>query len=207
MYHKSMKRTPASNHYLYNYRKFTELLVYVLSQLDEEVNETKLLKLLYFADANSYERLGRTISGNVTYYKNHFGPTPNANILMNLYKGLNNYLTRDEKKHDDYKSCRIKLNNRDFKFRTLSAEEIDIIDDTLARYGRLSVPEVVKLSHFDPPFLAGEKKKKIDFSYVRFRKSDEDYESHLDSQQREKIANDISVEGRRKLKQYAGAAT
>ncbi len=196
-----------NNNYITNYRKFAELLVYMLSQFEGSVNETKVLKLLYFADANSYEKLGKTISGNVTYYKNHFGPTPNYKILMNLYEALGDYLVRDEQQLEEYKSCLVKLQNRDYTFKSLTAEDIEIIDDTVAKYGKLSLPEVVKLSHFDPPYLASQKKKKIDFSYVRFRKSDEDYEAHLEQVEADAIARDITPEGRRKLKEYAGART
>jgi uncharacterized phage-associated protein len=187
-----------------NYRKFVELLVYVLSQFDEPINETKMLKLLYFADANSYEKLGKTIS-DVTYYKNHFGPTPNCKILMSIYEALDQYLERAEQQRDDYKSCLVRLRNRSYTFKSLSAEEMEIIDEAVTKYGKLSLSEVVKLSHFDPPYLASQKKKKIDFSYVRFRKSDEDYETNLDQEARDAIAKDISTESRRRLKIYAGA--
>lgn len=194
-----------SSSYITNYRKFAELLVYTLSQFDGSLNETKMLKLLYFADANSYEKFGKTISGNVTYYKNHFGPTPNYNILKNLYEALGDYLIRDEQQKEEYKSCLIELHNRGYTFKSLTAQEMEIIDETVAKYGKLSLPEVVKLSHFDPPYLASKKKKKIDFSYVRFRKTDEDYEANLDEGVRDAIAKDITTESRRKLKAYAGA--
>lgn len=192
-----------SDYYVTNYRRFAELLVYILSQLNGPVNETKVLKLLYFADAEYYARNGSTISGNVTYYKNHFGPTPNYNILKNIYDSLSDYLSRDEKQNDGYKSVLIELQNKDFTYKSLSAAEIAVIDETLAKYSKLSLSEVVKLAHFDPPYLASTKHKKVDFSYVRFRKSDEDYESHLDEDVQNEIATDISIDSRKKLKAYA----
>lgn len=194
------------NSYITNYRKFAELLLYTLSKFDEPINETKVLKLLYFADASNYEQFGKTISGNVTYYKNHFGPTPNFIILKNLYETLDEYLLRDKKQQEGYRSCLIELHNRNYTFKSLSAQEMETIDETVARYGKLSLSEVVKLAHLDPPYLASEKKKKIDFSYVQFRKNDEDYEADLDEKIQADIAKDISPAARSNLKAYAERA-
>lgn len=193
-------------YYLTNYRKFTELLIYVLSKFDEGVNETKLLKLLYFSDANFFEKNQSTISGNVTYYKNHFGPTPNAKILMNLYDALSDLVSREERTSDGFTSRKIRLKSDDFTFKTLSAREIETIDSTLDKYGNLSVSEIVKLSHFDPPFLASDKHKKIQFEFVRHRKSDDDYEAHLQEELRKAIAKDVSRSSLKRLRDYAGAA-
>lgn len=195
-----------SDYYLLNYRRFAELLLYVLSQLNGPVNVTKVLKLLYFSDAEYFSKYGTTISGNVTYYKNYFGPTPNYKVLSNLYSSLGDYISLNEKQRDGYKSVMVDLRSKDYTFKSLSASEIKVIDYTLDKYSKLSLSEVVKLAHFDPPYLASDKHKKVDFNYVRFRKSDEDYESHLDEQVQQSIARDISTDSRRKLKEYARAA-
>lgn len=194
-----------NDYYLTNYRKFAEMLIYVLKQSSEPINETKALKLLYFAEAAQYQLHGKTISDNVTYYKNHYGPTPSAKVLMNIYKAMNEYLMRDEHQTVDYKSCKLSLQKADFRFKNLTAGEMGIIDQTMERYGKLSVQEIVKLAHLDPPYLASKKQSKINFDFVRFRKSDEDYEADLDERVRRKIANDISSDSRRKLKQYVEA--
>ena len=195
-----------NNYYFTTYRKFTELLIYILSKFDDGVNETKLLKLLYFADADNYEASQETISGNVTYYKNHFGPTPNAKILMNIYEVMSGLIKREETDNGGYVSRKVSLKSNDFVFKTLSAKEIDIIDGTITKYRNLSVSEIVKLSHFDPPFLASIKKKKIQFEYVLNRKTDDDFEANLQDSERKEIARDISTSGLKRLKDYAGAA-
>lgn len=192
-------------YYLTNYRKFAELLIYTLSQVSEEINETKALKLLYFADAENYARHGKTISGNVTYYKNHYGPTPNFKILKNLYSNLEGFINRQETLNNEHKSCKLRLGSSDFTFKALSTREMEVIDQMVAKYNPLSLQEVVRLAHFDPPYLASEQKKKIDFEFVKFRKNDDDYEEDLSEDVRTAIANDISTDGRRKLNEYARA--
>lgn len=189
--------------YLSNYRRFAELLVYTLSKF-ESVNETKFLKLLYFADAKKYEKTQKTISENVTYWKNLYGPTPHAKVLMNIYDELGGFIKREEKHNNGNKSCILKLQSTDFRFKNLTTEDFDLIDETFNQYGMLTVMEIVKLSHLDPPYLASEKKNKIDFKYVVHRRNDES-EYHLPEQLRQHIASEISESAMQRLKSYAEA--
>jgi len=59
----------------YNHDKFAELLVYIASRVGNDATngDTKLNKLLYFADVTAYRRTGRPISG-ARYVHQTYGP-------------------------------------------------------------------------------------------------------------------------------------
>lgn len=60
----------------FNQAKFKDLLLYAAEELgdDPTFGETKLNKVLFFADFEAYKMLGKPITG-AEYQKNKFGPT------------------------------------------------------------------------------------------------------------------------------------
>lgn len=67
----------------FNERRFKDLLLYVAQQLadDPTFGETKLNKVLFFADFEAFRLLGGPITG-AEYQKNKFGPTARRYTVM-----------------------------------------------------------------------------------------------------------------------------
>lgn len=150
--------------------KLREVLLYVLEKVGAKPNvgETVLYKLLYFIDFDYYEKTGRSITG-LTYVRNHFGPTP-AMDFKNIVEGM--------KKQGDLEIIETKFfNNTQRKYlptkradlHDLSAQELNHINETLARLGDKNATELSDLSHKDTPWRVAKPGKKINYRDVFYR--------------------------------------
>jgi hypothetical protein len=132
-------------------KKFKEILLYILEKVGAEPNVgmTVIYKLLYFIDFDYYEKYEKQIMG-LTYFKNNFGPTPkefvkvveemkSENEIMDV---VSKYFTHEQKKFLPIKSPDLSK---------ISAQELEMIDSVLARYGDKSASELSSLSHLDTP--------------------------------------------------------
>lgn len=169
-------------------KKFCDLLLYIISKFEiQGVVETKLMKLLYFAEANYYVKNGEIISG-VDYFKNFFGPTPDVKILKRAEEKLSKFLSIEKKRYKG-KNIRIyKIKNDDYSYSSLTEKEMKEIDLMLELYSDLPSEDLSKISHLDPPYLAVEPRERIDFSYTAYRKSEEDFEEPLSPEDQKKCA-------------------
>lgn len=183
-------------------KKFSDLLFYLVANFEEEgVVETKLMKLLYFAEANYYKNNRETITG-VDYFKNIYGPTPDIKVLNKTKKELKNFLSVKRKPYNEKYITVYKITNKDYSYNSLTEKEMEEAGKTFELYNRLPSGQLSKISHLDPPYLAAEKK--IDFRYVSYRKdSEEDYEPAFSLKEGEKFKKDLSRESLGKLFDYA----
>jgi transcriptional regulator with XRE-family HTH domain len=152
--------------------KLREVLLYVLEKVGAKPNvgETVLYKLLYFIDFDYYEKTGQSITG-LNYVRNHFGPTP-ARDFVSVVEGMKaadeldvvetKYFNNKQRKYLPHVSATLK---------TLSAEELQHIDETLDRLGNKTAKELTELSHYDTPWLATEEGKPIAYRGVFYRTS------------------------------------
>ncbi|PIZ01076.1 hypothetical protein COY61_00760 [bacterium (Candidatus Gribaldobacteria) CG_4_10_14_0_8_um_filter_33_9] len=156
--------------------KFKELLIYVVKHFNdnETLTETKLWKLLYFCEADFYEKFNHTITG-VDYYKNLYGATPAKVVINRVLPQAKDYVKTEKIKKDSGKIMTVFKPHNDYKYKALSANEIEQIRKTCEKYFRLSVSDITILAHQDPPYLGAEKGKKIDFRFVNYRE-DKDIE-------------------------------
>lgn len=159
-----------------DYDKFKDLLVYAVSNTDDKdgVYETKLWKLLYFCDADFYEKYDNTIT-EVDYIKNHFGPTPEIKIIKAVLAELKGVIIKKKVKNRLGKDSYVYIRGDvEYKFEALSGEELEDARQTLEKYQRLSAGDIMKLSHTDPPFLAACSQDTIEFRHVNYRQDDID---------------------------------
>ena len=159
-----------------NLNKFKDLLVYTIenSQDKNGVYETKLWKLLYFCDADFFEKHERTITG-ADYIKNHFGPTPEIATIKEAVAALKLkgvVIRKNIKNRIGSNSYVYVRGDSPYSFDALSGEELEDARKTLKKYGFLSVAQLTKLSHSYSPFLAAEPKKTIEFRNVLYRQDD-----------------------------------
>jgi len=150
-------------------KKFKQVLLYVLGKTAGKPNigMTALYKLLYFIDFDYYEKYEEQLMG-LTYMKNHHGPTPrefasvvdSMKIQGEIEELRSKYFKYDQKKFLPLKSPNLSL---------LSAQEIEMVDDVLARYGDKSAVELSALTHEDTPWAVAKEKEDLHYNHVFYR--------------------------------------
>lgn len=131
------------------------------------VTPTKLNKLVYFADFDSFEQKKKSIT-NQSYYKNHFGPT--LRILNTVLKEMEEAGEIELKlAHNYYNSPQTDIVLKSGASGSLERDTQELLDSVFARYGRLRPNEISEISHRDAPYLATEFGQQIDYNLVRLR--------------------------------------
>jgi transcriptional regulator with XRE-family HTH domain len=163
-----------------NVKKFKEVLLYLLEKVGARPNigETAIYKLLYFIDFDYYEKFEEQLIG-ATYIKNHFGPTPvefkkitDQMIEMgDIEKIKSSYFQHDQKKY---------LPRRTANLKVLSGQEIQHIDEVLARLAWKNTAELSDYSHTDTPWLVHKIGEKISYESVFHRDNDHSVRSYKD---------------------------
>lgn len=183
--------------------KFKELLIYIVKNFNdnETLTETKLWKLLYFCDADFFEKHKKTITG-IDYYKNIYGATPDKKVIDKVLPKIKEYVKIEKLKKPDGRTIRLYKPHKDYHYKFLSANEIVETRETCEKYYRLPVSSVTALAHKDPPYLGAKMKEKVDFNFVNYRE-DEDVEE-IDSKGKSSYKGTISDEAGRRLLAYVG---
>jgi transcriptional regulator with XRE-family HTH domain len=149
--------------------KFKEVFLYILEKVGSRPNvgQVVLYKLLYFIDFDHYEKFEEQLIG-ATYIKNHFGPTP-----VEFKKLLDQMTTKgdvEEVKSSFFKYQQTKyLPRRGADLAQLSAQEIQTIDDVIAKYGHRSAKELSEITHRDVPWITAQDQRPIDYESVFYR--------------------------------------
>lgn len=158
-----------------NLEKFKELLIYVVHKFGDNrtLTETKLWKLLYFCEADYFEKYRTTIT-KINYYKNNFGPTPDTKIITIIKPQVaKSYIEIEKKKRTDGSVISIYKPHQAYdSYKELSANEIVEINRTCEKYANLSTIDICILAHKDPPYLGATKGEKINFQFVDYREDD-----------------------------------
>jgi transcriptional regulator with XRE-family HTH domain len=153
-----------------NFEKFKEILLYVLAKVGAKPNigETVLYKLLYFMDFDYYEKYEEQLMG-VTYIKNHYGPTPVEfkKFIDEMIKDgdleaiKSKYFEHDQKKY-------LAVRDADLS-KYISAQELEHINEVLARLSDKNAVELSEYSHLDVPWIITQEGKPIDYESVFYR--------------------------------------
>jgi len=149
--------------------KFKQVFLYILEKVGGKPNVgmTVLCKLLYFIDFDYYEKYEKQLMG-LTYFRNTHGPTPREfiKVVEEMKEGgevievKDKYFTHDQKKF-------LPVNEPDLS--DISGQELEIIDDVLARYSNKSATELSALSHLDTPWACAEPGKDLKYEHVFYR--------------------------------------
>ena len=157
--------------------KFRELIIYIVHNYNnsETLTETKLWKLLYFCDADFYEKHKRTITG-IEYFKNTYGATPDIKVVDKVLPELKDSVKVETIKKADGKKIKLYKPDDNYQpsYKLLTADEIEEIRKTCEKYYRLSASDVSVLAHKDPPYLGTDMRKPIDFKFVNYREDEID---------------------------------
>ncbi len=155
-----------------NVKKFKAVLLYLLEKVGAHPNigETAIYKLLYFIDFDYYEKFEEQLIG-ARYIKNHFGPTPVEFKKITdqmIEKGevekiKSRYFQHEQKKY---------LPRRSADLTILSAQEIQHIDEVLARLAWKNASELSDYSHSDTPWRVHKTGEEISYETVFYRDND-----------------------------------
>ncbi|MBI2109201.1 MAG: DUF4065 domain-containing protein [Parcubacteria group bacterium] len=152
-----------------NLDKFKQVLLYILGKVGgrPNVGETVLHKLLYFIDFDYYEKFEENLIG-ATYIKNHHGPTSVElkDIIADMKKNREIEVVKSKYfKYEQKKYLALKRPNLE-KF---SAQEIEHIDDVLARLADKNAKEIESYSHEDVPWRVAKDGKPLSYESVFYR--------------------------------------
>lgn len=148
--------------------KLKELIWFVSRNYNDKLYETKLWKLLFFVEADYFEKYGEPISG-VPYIKNNHGPTPSYSDAKKALEELKSggYLIKNKEN--------VYIAKDDLPLKYLDDKKLDAIRATCEKYYKLSVNDICVLAHKDPVYLGAEKNEVVDFGFVRYRDEDRLY--------------------------------
>ena len=163
-----------------NVKKFKEVLLYILEKVGARPNigETAIYKLLYFIDFDYYEKFEEQLVG-ARYIKNHFGPTPIEFKKITdqmiekgeIEKVKSRYFQHEQKKY---------LPRRQADLKVLSAQEIQHIDEVLARLAWKNAAELSNYSHSDTPWRVHRAGEEISYETVFYRDDDHSVRNYND---------------------------
>lgn len=152
-----------------NIEKFKQVLLYVLGRTAGKPNigMTALYKLLYFIDFDYYEKYEEQLMG-LTYIRNHYGPTPREFVKVVEQMKKDDEIEEIQSHHFAYEQKKF-LPHREPDLTRLSAQELEMIDDVLGRYGNLTAAQLTSISHEDTPWAVADEGENIDYEHVFYR--------------------------------------
>lgn len=152
-----------------NIEKFKQVLLYVLGKTAGRPNigMTALYKLLYFIDFDYYEKYEEQLMG-LTYIRNHYGPTPREFVKVVEQMKKDDEIEEIQSRHFAYEQKKF-LPHREPDLTKLSAQELEMIDDVLGRYGNLTAAQLTSISHEDTPWAVADDNEDIDYEHVFYR--------------------------------------
>jgi uncharacterized phage-associated protein len=172
-------------------KKFSEMVNYICHKYNQgDLTELKLWKLLFFCEADFYERYDKRLT-DIDFIKNTHGPTPEYPLAKKIIERL---LEKQciIKQNESQKYPRFEC-SKEPALEALTAQELESIQETCKKYFRLSASDLRTLSHQDPIYLGAEKEKDIlDFSFVKYRITEESEESHDEKRNVIQLSNKAS---------------
>jgi putative zinc finger/helix-turn-helix YgiT family protein len=135
----------------------------VLSIIRENVNITKMTKLLFYIDFAHFRERQQSITG-LPWYRWAFGPAPARMYDMYEYLRDEGVIEIEEQEQDDGESIRrtfILADDSPIMF--LDEDENRIIEEVVSRLGRLSARRLSELSHEEAAYKNAEDKRLINY--------------------------------------------
>lgn len=161
-----------------NLEKFKEVLLYILQKVGarSNVGQTVLYKLLYFIDFDYYEKYEEKFLG-LQYQRNYHGPTPivfakaveTMKQVGDLEEVKSKFFSYDQKKY---------LPHRSPDLSKLSAQELEMIDEVLQKYGDKTANWLSDYSHKDIPWASHDPGEIINYDTVFYR--DQNYSVRIE---------------------------
>lgn len=154
-------------------KKYQNAVLYLCRKLKGEVRgKKKLAKLLYFADFDLYEKIQKSITGDV-YNALPMGPVPSAleEITQEMMKGKMLDITQVEG-CEGYNPTEVYKCLTEPDLSVFNDEEKKMLDRIVVKYGHLNGKQLEELSHAEAPYVGTELRKEIPYELAFYRGTD-----------------------------------
>jgi len=154
-------------------KKYQNAVLYFCQKLKGEVRgKKKLAKLLYFADFDLYEKIQKSITGDV-YRALPMGPVPVAleEITVEMAKKKMLGIKRVEER-EGYNATEIYKCLIEPDLSVFDEEEKKMLDRIVVKYGHLNGKQLEELSHAEAPYVGTELRKEIPYELAFYRGTD-----------------------------------
>lgn len=156
-----------------NRKKYQNAVLYLCQKLKGEVHgKKKLAKLLYFADFDLYEKIQKSITGDV-YFAFPMGPVPSALEEITAEMAKNKILSVEQvKEREGYNLTEVYKCLAEPDLSVFDDEEKKMLDRIVIKYGQLNGKQLEELSHAEAPYIGTELRKKIPYELSFYRGTD-----------------------------------
>ncbi len=154
-------------------KKYQNAILYLCHKLKGEVRgKKKLAKLLYFADFDLYEKIQKSITGDI-YRALPMGPVPAAleEITVEMEKKKMLGVEKLEE-HEGYNATEIYKCLIEPDISVFNEEEKKMLDRIVVKYGHLTGKQLEELSHAEAPYIGTELRKEIPYELAFYRGTD-----------------------------------
>lgn len=154
-------------------KKYQNAVLYLCRKLKGEVRgKKKLAKLLYFADFDLYEKIQKSITGDV-YCARPMGPVPSAleEITAEMTKKKMLGVERVEER-EGYNPTEVYKCLAEPDLSVFDDEEKKMLDRIVVKYGHLNGKQLEELSHAEAPYIGTELRKEIPYELAFYRGTD-----------------------------------
>ena len=154
-------------------KKYQNTVLYLCRKLKDGIRgKKKLAKLLYFADFDLYEKVQRSITGDV-YYALPMGPVPSALEEITVEMAKKKMLGVEQvKEHEGYNATEVYKCLADPDLSVFNEEEKKMLDRIVVKYGHLTGKQLEELSHAEAPYVGTELRKEIPYELAFYRGTD-----------------------------------
>ena len=150
--------------------KYKQVILYLCAKLGKEVRgKKKLAKLLYFVDFDFFEKTQKHFTGD-TYKALPMGPFPVS--LETITKAMVKEKTLDIKsleEREGYIATEVYACLKDPKVSAFSAEEKEMIDRVIMKYGHLNGKQLEDLTHAEAPYSGTKPNEEIFYELAFYR--------------------------------------
>ena len=156
-----------------NRKKYQNAVLYLCEKLKGEVRgKKKLAKLLYFADFDLYEKIQKSITGDV-YRALPMGPVPSAleKITVEMAKKRMISIERVEER-EGYNATEVYTCITKPDLSVFDEEEKKMLDRIVVKYDHLTGKQLEELSHAEAPYIGTELRKEIPYELAFYRGTD-----------------------------------
>lgn len=154
-------------------KKYQNAVLYLCRKLKGEVRgKKKLAKLLYFADFDLYEKIQKSITGDI-YRALPMGPVPSALEEITVEMKKKKILGIEQvKERGGYNATEIYKCLIDPDISVFDEEEKKMLNRIIVKYGHLTGKQLEELSHAEAPYIGTELKKEIPYELTFYRGTD-----------------------------------
>lgn len=153
--------------------KYKQIILYLCAKLGREVRgKKKLAKLLYFVDFDFFEKNQKYFTGD-KYKALPMGPVPVS--LEAITKEMVKEKTLDIKsveERDGYIATEVYACLQDPKISVFSAEEKEMLDRVIMKYGHLNGKQLEDLTHAEAPYSGTKPNEEIFYELAFYRGTD-----------------------------------